>query len=105
MGGPASPSTTTSGSCSSARPAANRWKLVTPPGTADNGGLVLAAGGPEMITAFRPSQDLTYTPLTQTSDGGQGWSRPQPAGRAAGQHPERPRQPATGQRAPARTAH
>jgi hypothetical protein len=51
------------------------WKLVTPPGTADNGGLVLARGaGQALITAFRPSQDLTYTPLTLTSDGGRGWS-------------------------------
>jgi len=51
------------------------WKLVTPPGTADNGGLVLAAGsGPSAISAFRPSQDLTYTPLIQTGDGGQAWT-------------------------------
>jgi hypothetical protein len=51
------------------------WKLVTPPGTADNGGLVLAgSSGQALITAFRPSQDLTYTPLTQTSDGGRTWS-------------------------------
>lgn len=51
------------------------WKLVTPPGTADNGGLVLAGGaGQAMITAFRPSQYLTYTPLVQTSDGGHTWS-------------------------------
>ena len=57
------------------RPAGgSRWKLVTPPGTADNGGLVLAAGGPTLITAFRPSQALTYTPLTQSRDGGQAWS-------------------------------
>jgi hypothetical protein len=51
------------------------WKLVTPPGTADNGGLVLAAGpGPSAISAFRPSQLLTFTPLIQTNDGGQDWS-------------------------------
>lgn len=51
------------------------WKLVTPPGTADNGGLVLAAGaGPSAISAFRPSQDLTFTPLIQTSDSGHAWS-------------------------------
>ena len=58
------------------RPAgSSRWKLVTPPGIADNGGLVLAAGaGPSVITAFRPSQYLTYTPLTATADGGQAWS-------------------------------
>lgn len=59
-----------------ARPSgATRWKLVTPPGTADNGGLVLAAGsGQQLTTAFRPSQYLTYTPLTQTGDGGRTWS-------------------------------
>ena len=58
------------------RPASTtRWKLVTPPGTADNGGLVLAASaGQPVITAFRPSQYLTYTPLAQTRDGGQAWS-------------------------------
>ena len=52
-----------------------RWKLVTPPGTADNGGLVLAGGaGEDLITAFRPSQYLHYTPLTQTTDVGHAWS-------------------------------
>jgi len=58
-----------------ARPAGSRsWKLVTPPGTADNGGLVLASAGRSMIAGFRPSQYLTYTPLTATADGGQAWS-------------------------------
>ncbi len=58
------------------RPAGtSTWKLVTPPGTADNGGLVLAIGaGPAAISAFRPSQLLTYTPLIQTGDGGKAWS-------------------------------
>ena len=57
------------------RPAASsQWKLVTPPGTADNGGLVIAGGSQSLVTAFRPSQDLTYTPLIETSDGGQAWS-------------------------------
>lgn len=58
------------------RPAgAAAWKVVTPPGTADNGGLVLAAGaGQSAVTAFRPSQYLTYTPLTETSNGGKAWS-------------------------------
>ncbi|HUK69522.1 MAG TPA: hypothetical protein VLW50_12350 [Streptosporangiaceae bacterium] len=42
---------------------------------ADNGGLVLAGGtGQALTTAFRPSQDLTYTPLSATSDGGRIWS-------------------------------
>jgi hypothetical protein len=59
-----------------ARPAGSRrWKLVTPPGTPDNGGLVLAgAGGGSLITGFRPSQYLTYTPLTITRNAGQAWS-------------------------------
>ena len=57
------------------RPAdSQRWKLVTPVGTADNGGLVLAAAGPLVIGAFRPSQNLTFTPLTATRNGGQGWA-------------------------------
>jgi hypothetical protein len=58
-----------------ARPAGSRsWKLVTPPGTPDNGGLVLASAGRSLIAGFRPSQYLTYTPLTATADGGQAWS-------------------------------
>lgn len=54
------------------------WKLVTPPGVADNGGLVAASAsaGP-LITGIRPNQYLTYTPLALTRDGGQAWS---PAG-------------------------
>ena len=58
------------------RPAGStRWQLVTPPGTADNGGLVLAGGsGQGLVTGFRPSRDLTFSPLIETSDGGQAWS-------------------------------
>ena len=61
------------------RPAGSAgWKLVTPPGVADNGGLVVAdAGGRSVITAFRPSQYLTYTPLATTRNSGQAWA---PAG-------------------------
>ena len=58
-----------------ARPAGSqRWKLATPPGTADNGGLVLAGAGRSLITGFRPSQYLTYTPLTLTRNAGQAWA-------------------------------
>jgi hypothetical protein len=65
------------------RPAGSTmWRLVTPPGVPDNGGLVAAgAGGRSLITGFRPSQYLTYTPLAITRDGGQAWS---PAGPLAG---------------------
>jgi len=72
------------------RPAGStRWKLVTPPGTADNGGLVLAgSGGQALVTGFRPSQDLTYTPLIQTSDGGQAWSSLNPLDAALASAPD-----------------
>jgi hypothetical protein len=61
------------------RPAgATTWKLATPLGVADNGGLVIASpGGGSLVTGFRPSQLLTYTPLAASSDNGASWS---PAG-------------------------
>jgi hypothetical protein len=55
-----------------ARPvSAADWKLVTPPGVADNGGLVAAGSGGAVTVAVRPSQDLTFSPLAVSSDGGQ----------------------------------
>ncbi len=58
------------------RPAGSMaWRLVTPPGVASNGGLVMAApGGPSLIVGFRPSQDLAFSPLATTSDNGSRWS-------------------------------
>ena len=52
--------------------ATTTWRLVTPPGVASNGGLVLAAPGTGPVVAgFRPSQDLASSPLAAThSDGG-----------------------------------
>jgi hypothetical protein len=51
------------------------WQLVTPPGVADNGGLVAAAGnGRSLTVAVRPSQDLEFSPLTSTADAGGSWS-------------------------------
>jgi hypothetical protein len=72
------------------RPAASTtWKLVTPPGTADNGGLALADdGGRSLIAGFRPSQGLTYTPLTVTRDGGQAWSPTAPLDAALADVPD-----------------
>jgi hypothetical protein len=56
-------------------PGASSWQLATPPGVADNGGLVLAGETPQsVITAFRPSQYLTFTPLTTTGNTGRSWS-------------------------------
>jgi hypothetical protein len=51
------------------------WQVVTPPGVADNGGLVAAAGtGRALTVAVRPSQDLKFTPLASTADAGATWS-------------------------------
>jgi len=59
-----------------ARPAgAAAWRLVTPAGVADNGGLVAApAGRASLLTGFLPSQDLTFSPLADTSDSGAHWA-------------------------------
>jgi hypothetical protein len=72
------------------RPArSTRWTLVTPPGTADNGGLVVAsAGAGSLITGIRPSQGLTYTPLTTSRDGGQSWSATGPLDAALANTPD-----------------
>lgn len=61
------------------RPSATAaWRQATPAGVADNGGLVVAsAGSGSLLTGFRPSQDLTYSPLAASSDNGENWS---PAG-------------------------
>jgi hypothetical protein len=57
------------------RPAtAQTWRLVTPPGVADNGGLVVAASGGTLTVAFRPSQGLTFSPLATSANGGAAWS-------------------------------
>ncbi len=59
-----------------ARPADSaRWQLVTPPGVASNGGLVIASlGQRSLVAGFRPSQDLVFTPLAVTGDDGTSWS-------------------------------
>jgi len=57
------------------RPAGStQWTLVTPPGVADNGGLVAAvAPGQGLDVAVRPSQGMTFSPLALTGDGGKTW--------------------------------
>jgi hypothetical protein len=58
------------------RPAgATAWRQATPLGVADNGGLVVASpGGESLVTGFRPSQLLTFSPLAASSDNGSSWS-------------------------------
>jgi hypothetical protein len=60
--------------------AGGRWKLETPPDAATNGALILAgrqgpgtAGG-TMVVGIRPSLDLTFSPVTSTSDAGSAWT-------------------------------
>lgn len=62
------------------------WRLTTPPGVADNGGLVLARSADGTMTAgFVPSQLLRFSPLAATSDVGAHWSQGLfPAGLIAG---------------------
>jgi len=57
------------------RPAgASRWSLVTPEGVADNGGLVAAGASTSLVVGFRPSQNLTYSPLATSTDTGKNWT-------------------------------
>ena len=54
---------------------ASTWRLATPPGVASNGGLVLAGlTSGALLAGFRPSQDLTYSPLATTKSDGKSWS-------------------------------
>jgi hypothetical protein len=57
------------------RPAGSAsWSLSTPPGVADNGGLVVAAPTSGPLTAgFLTSADLKFSPVAQTPDGGRTW--------------------------------
>jgi len=65
------------------------WKLVTPPGVADNGGLVVSPGGANSLSvAVRPSQDLLFSPLAATSDGGASWSAGPPLTAAVAASPD-----------------
>jgi hypothetical protein len=65
------------------------WKLVTPPGVADNGGLVVSPGGASSLTvAVRPSQDLVFSPLAATANGGASWSAGPPLEAAVAASPD-----------------
>ena len=56
-------------------PNASSWHLATPPGVADNGGLVVSASGVGAVTVgFEPSQLLRYSPLALSSNDGVSWT-------------------------------
>jgi hypothetical protein len=51
------------------------WKLVTPTGVADNGGLTLTTASDGSATVgFEPSQLLHYSPLARSNDEGTTWT-------------------------------
>ncbi len=51
------------------------WQLATPLGVASNGGIAVAAtGGPSLVAALLPSQDLRFSPLAQSTDNGAKWA-------------------------------
>lgn len=65
------------------------WKLVTPPGVADNGGLVVSADGESSLSvAVRPSQGLLFSPLAVTANGGASWSPGPPLEAAVAASPD-----------------
>jgi hypothetical protein len=75
------------------RPAgASQWSLQTPPDIATNGAIVLAApeltanggtGATTLVAGVRPSLDLSFSPITLTSDLGKSWAtRPPQSGLA-----------------------
>jgi hypothetical protein len=55
-------------------PGASTWSLVTPPGVADNGGLVAAGSATSLLIGFRPSQDLAFSPLASSGNVGKTWA-------------------------------
>lgn len=51
-----------------------RWSLVTPPGFADNGGIVTAVVGTRFVVGFGTSQLIHFSPMASSGDGGSSWS-------------------------------
>jgi hypothetical protein len=51
----------------------SHWSLVTPPGVADNGGLVQSSSAGAALVGVLPSDLLRFSPLAQSADGGGSW--------------------------------
>jgi hypothetical protein len=56
--------------------ATGRFRLVTPPGVASNGGLMISqpSEGPDVLVGFGVSQDLLFSPLALSVNAGRTWS-------------------------------
>lgn len=52
----------------------SRWSLVTPEGTADNGGLVASSSAASVLAGVLPNGLLRFSPLSLSHDGGASWS-------------------------------
>ena len=61
------------------------WRLDTPPDIATNGAPALAGlSGTGLVEGVRPSLKLTFSPLSQTSNGGKTWTAGPPSAALAG---------------------
>lgn len=57
------------------RSGSGRWRLATPPGVADNGGLVVSGAAPaSVLVGFGASAGLTFSPMALSDDAGANWS-------------------------------
>ena len=57
-----------------AQPGSSRWSVVTPPGVADNGGLVAGASAGSALVGTLPSGLLHFSPVSVSTNGGTSWS-------------------------------
>ena len=55
-------------------PGSSHWSLVTPPGVADNGGLIEAASASAALVGFESSALLRFSPLAESARGGSSWA-------------------------------
>jgi hypothetical protein len=52
----------------------SQWSVATPPGVADNGGLVVGPSGGSALVGFLPNGKLRFSPLSQSASGGGPWN-------------------------------
>ena len=50
------------------------WSVVTPPGAADNGGIVAGTSGNSVLVGILPNGMLRFSPVSLSSDGGSSWN-------------------------------
>jgi len=55
-------------------PRGTHWKLITPPGVQDNGGLSITTAPEGLIAGFIPSKNLRFSPFASSRDEGRTWT-------------------------------